>query len=59
MGGKLADAGDTDDRGLVRLDLLVMGLSDLPLLVSAFKKALNTGTRMSLGAFGSPKLDEF
>jgi hypothetical protein len=43
MGGNLADAGDTEDCGLVFDDLLVPGRSDLPLSTEDTVKALNTG----------------
>jgi hypothetical protein len=59
MGGKFVETGDTDDCGLVLLDLLVVGRSDLLLSSRELVNALNTGVYTCVGGSGSPKLDEF
>lgn len=60
MGGKLADAGDTEDCGLVLEDLLVLGRwSSFPVSTDETVNALNTGGWTSSGGVRSAKLDEF
>jgi hypothetical protein len=55
----LAEIGETDDWGLVLLDLLVVGRSDLLVSSRELVKALKTGVCIWVGGSGSPKLDEF
>jgi hypothetical protein len=43
MGGKFVDTGEMDDRGLVLVDLLVPGRSDLLMSTFEWRKALKTG----------------
>jgi len=59
IGGKFIDMGETDDGGLVRVDLLVPGRSDLLLSVLACEKALKTGGLIFPASSSSPKAAEF